>query len=471
MGTRIGAFPIGGSIQAMRFPASLVIAASLLNLACAAPAPRVSFEETLTLMSSVRGLHARHPIHHHDLLRSEMVEKYSAGVKESWESDEGWRYEKALVALGIWPPDRDMFRDLVRGLDWALDGFYDSESHSIYTPRDPKKAGEWSLYDLILGRDVTHQFTLAHEILHALQHDSYPELYDRELQMGQEDLAMALSAATEGDATYFACAVLEGLPLSGVGELSDEQLLLIDAIGSVPGLPVWIGHTGSFPYIFGYGLARKEGKHLLERPPISTEQLLHPNKRREPFLAMDLGAFESMLPDGCRSITENTLGELGILVLFRELGPAIPAPVWLQVAPDYFREVERFGLAPRDLADTIPNTIWEGWDGDRYVVAECEGDLEFVWITAWDSDADAREFEAGYRVIATELATRNGRSAPPQLRLEGRRVVVTTERLAGIATSLDSRVRQARISDLDDYRLHLMGRVPSEHSGTAVDPP
>jgi hypothetical protein len=346
-----------------------------------------------------------------------------------------------------------------------------SETRSVYTPTDDYDAGELSFYDLLLGRDASHQFTLAHEILHALQDEAYPEYFDTAFQLGQDDLAMALDAAKEGDASYFAGAVLEGLPINGPGMLSDERALLIDPKEFFPNAPVLVGYTRMFPYAFGYRLARNEGKRLLERPPVSTEQVIHLGKRRESFLVMDLGALESMLPNGCRSVTQNTLGEFGILILFHELGAALPAATWTQIAPDYFREAERFGLDSRDLSDSIPETIWEGWDGDRYFVAECGSDLEFIWITAWDSEGDAREFQAGYRVVATELATRNERSDPPRVRLRGRRVIVTTEGLSEISAGLDSRVREKRVSDLASLRVHMLGRAASGGEGTATVPP
>lgn len=451
----------------MHILASFVVATLSLALACVTGAPRASVDETLALMSSVRGVHPRYPIDHHELSRDKLVERYLANLKQSWEREEGWRYQKALVALGIWPPDQDLLRDFGNGRSSTLGGFYDVESRRLYTTREKKNAAAWALYESILGRDVSHQYLLAHEILHALQHDAHPELFDLKLLAEHEDVAMALSAAKEGDATYFASAVYEGLPVSGPGLLSDERMILVDTMGSAPGVPVWIGYTQLFPYAFGYTLARNEGKRLLDRPPVSTEQVLHPEKRRESFLAMDLGAFESMLPRGCRPIAENTLGELGILILFRELGPVVAPSIWLQVAPDYFQEAERFGLAPRDLADWVPVTIWEGWDGDRYAVAECGTDLEFVWITAWDSDDDARQFQAGYQLIAPELSARSGRSAPPRTRREGRRVVVTTGGLSGVAARLDSQVRETRVPDLDGLRLHRMDRCPGKILGTS----
>ena len=39
-----------------------------------------------------------------------------------------------------------------------------------------------------------------------------------------------------------------------------------------------------------------------------------------------------------------------------------------------------------------PRLIWEGWNGDRYLAARCGGRRELLWLTVWDSEADAAEF-------------------------------------------------------------------------------
>ena len=80
----------------------------------------------------------------------------------------------------------------------------------------------------------------------------------------------------------------------------------------------------------------------------------------------------------------------------------------------------------RDLGDAPDPAGWEGWDGDRFVVAECGEQLEFAWLTAWDTEDDAREFEAAYAGIAEAVAGRAGHGARPQTRREEREVVVAS---------------------------------------------
>src|SRR6185312_11891500 len=43
-----------------------------------------------------------------------------------------------------------------------------------------------------------------------------------------------------------------------------------------------------------------------------------------------------------------------------------------------------------------------GWDGDRYAVFEAPKDrLGLVWLSTWDSEKDAREFNEGYTHFQT----------------------------------------------------------------------
>jgi hypothetical protein len=162
----------------------------------------------------------------------------------------------------------------------------------------------------------------------------------------------------------------------------------------------------------------------LDAPPASTEQILHPGKRREPFLVFDLSAARFSLPEGCRFVYENTVGELALSVLFS------------------------------DWQDSAPRSAWEGWDGDRYLVARCEGRLGLLWISSWDTEADAREFAEAYEPIAEPLAAAAGLDSAPRVTLRGRQVIVASERLSAQVAALFSARRQ-RVATLDELFEYL----------------
>jgi hypothetical protein len=147
-------------------------------------------------------------------------------------------------------------------------------------------------------------------------------------------------------------------------------------------------------------MAWKEEFRLLESPPISTEQALHDDRRLEAFLQMDLRELEDRLPAGCQVLQRNNVGELQISVLFR------------------------------DLSEDPDPTIWEGWNGDRYLVADCAGRTEWVWWTAWDSATDAAEFADAYLELAPAVAARASSDLPVLVRMDAIYIVVTSSGFA-----------------------------------------
>jgi len=295
------------------------------------------------------------------------------------------------------------------------------------------------LMSAFFRRDLQREIVLAHELVHLLQHERYPSLVDTDpFFYRHDDAAAAIQAAIEGDATRYG---FEALGL--VDELPDpidfgdeiDSALVFDADGesALARSPALIRLTLAYPYAHGYRLAHAEGRALLDSPPISTEQVLHPDDRWSPFLAIDLSALRDVLPAHCRFVRENTLGELELSVLFR------------------------------DLAEQPSRDAWVGWDGDRYLVAECHEQPAILWLTAWDSRSDALEFETAYRDILAALVAHAGLAAPPKILRNEREVLVYSDALAPLAESFASRMRRERVSTLAELRSHF-------DAGTSQDP-
>jgi hypothetical protein len=112
---------------------------------------------------------------------------------------------------------------------------------------------------------------------------------------------------------------------------------------------------------------------LLAHPPLSTEQILHPDKyfvRAEYPLTVQVGALGSYEQAGWQVAQDTTLGELMIRL-----------------------------LAKRYLSRDRATTVAAGWDGDR-LIGLIKGDaVALVWLTAWDSQEEAAEFAEAYRGI------------------------------------------------------------------------
>jgi hypothetical protein len=87
--------------------------------------------------------------------------------------------------------------------------------------------------------------------------------------------------------------------------------------------------------------------------------------------------FRGEAPPGWTLVYADDLGELEIRVLLREF------------------------LPDREAADRAA----AGWDGDAFRLLDAPSGEVFVWVSVWDSDRDALEFE---RAVASALAARYG---------------------------------------------------------------
>ncbi len=110
---------------------------------------------------------------------------------------------------------------------------------------------------------------------------------------------------------------------------------------------------------------------VFAHPPRSTEQILHPAK----YLAGDQPrpVASPKAPAGYTVVTSDTLGELDTRTL---LGRCMDAAVAERAA--------------------------EGWGGDRYAVfTNARRELAMAWVSAWDTEDDAREIESALSNSAT----------------------------------------------------------------------
>lgn len=244
-------------------------------------------------------------------------------------------------------------------------GIYVPEQEQLYVCTDRPES------------DGNAQVLLAHAYVHALQdqHFDLEAMDDRTRTIDEELAAEALIA---GDATL-------STALYGHRELaSADWNRLTDLIVEAehPGYSGQLGaneawhHLKRFPNhegrLFVQQLFEAGGWDAVNRaytdPPRSTEQILHPvrylEQRDEPtrIIVPDVG---QVLGAEWRQVLEETLGELVVGLYFH-------------------------GELPEERSWQAA----EGWDGDKLVVWEREGGPRvLVWRTAWDTSADAREFE------------------------------------------------------------------------------
>ncbi|MFB6112431.1 MAG: Hvo_1808 family surface protein [Halobacteriaceae archaeon] len=126
--------------------------------------------------------------------------------------------------------------------------------------------------------------------------------------------------------------------------------------------------------------------------PASTEQVIHPeaygNDSPTTVTVADRSNEAWTIPQTSGPINYATVGEAGIFMMF-----------W---APGSLR----------DVPYSYQNPASEGWDGDRLVPyaranASASGETGYVWKIVWDTPADAREFASAYRAKLQDLGAVN----------------------------------------------------------------
>ena len=116
-------------------------------------------------------------------------------------------------------------------------------------------------------------------------------------------------------------------------------------------------------------------------PPRSTEQLLHPEKywdaeKRDEPVALEFAVQD--LPEGWEVLKEDTLGELVLACMVED-----PS--------------DRRGLPTSSIASLSTRYTFrasEGWGGDRLLLLGKGAARLLVLETRWDTEDDAREFDA-----------------------------------------------------------------------------
>ncbi|NNK47535.1 MAG: hypothetical protein HKP01_01535 [Gemmatimonadetes bacterium] len=325
------------------------------------------------------GLPARGPIQLATRSREDLEAFLVAQMAEQLPADRLRAVVRTYARLGLVPEDIDLEPLLRSLLLEQVVGYYDPARDTLY------------VVDRVDASQV--EPVLLHEIVHALQ-DQYVDLDSlMKANLDANDRGTAAQAALEGHATF---AMLEW-QLAGVtggnadlttlpgleGLLGDDPLaaagiempVLADA-------PAVIRESLLFPYLGGLIFLQKHWAGPWGRVPplgpdmpVSTEQVLHPEKfgRGQADMPTDVRFLEEP-PAGWTEVYADDLGELETRLLLREF------------------------LPDREEADRAA----AGWDGDRFRFLDGPSGEVLVWASVWDTDRDALEFETGMRRALTE---------------------------------------------------------------------
>lgn len=349
-------------------------------------------------------------------------------VRDQIDAEDLERARVFYVAIGLLAPDLAVDELIVRVLGEQIVGYYDPERGLMVVREDvAAELGASARGSRELGEA---EMVIVHELVHALQ-DQRLELglhYEEERTIDGDN---AFAMVVEGDATLAMVGHMiaqQGQPLRALTRNSAMLRTMIrDSPDAIRGqemenappiirIPLVARYLDGLVFCASLhglrGWNGVDGAH--RRVPVSTEQVLHPERYAAEELPdpIALPELPELLAAGLVQHEEDSLGEL-------EMG------IW-------------FGLG--DPAVERDESAAEGWGGDRlrvYTDPANGGATSVVWFTSWDDEGEAREAEAAARAVATALSA--SARQPAHVERRGRAVLV----LLDLAPALKEPVRTA----------------------------
>jgi hypothetical protein len=394
--------------------AAVCILAAIAWIAFRPPALQREVNRVQKEVAAIRGVDFTQPVTVERMSRERFREYIIAEFRRAPMAEHYWQ---VVEKLGFYRgPDLGPPELVMADMMEMAGGVYDAERKKFLLLMDLDRA--------------EREMVFAHELYHAWQDrefdlERYVGVMSRQLESNSDEV-MARTSVVEGEATYID--TLFQVKSMGVrdptreqmqefvaqrGDFDPEQWQAMLADPSLPHdarelaqrmvdaqarVPAFLIELALSPYTNGVTFIHavlEEGWDevvalYLSNPPVSTEQILHPEKwfanekpaniRWPPFDSDPLFA-------DWRLLLENTMGELQWRIVLRQQGLAARA-----------------------------NDIAAGWNGDRYAVFKSKSS-EDAWLvlffTTWDTERDAEEFEKAYfSVIANKYPDR-----PPTWRI------------------------------------------------------
>jgi hypothetical protein len=318
--------------------------------------------EVASQVQSVRELRFKRPVVPEPLSQDQIQQQLRDSLMKQFSGDQVQREGQTDITIGALPQGTDLRQVLVDYGTSQIVGFYDTENQRLVFEG---------------GAEPTpfERFTLAHELTHALQDQNFGlSLLDRLNDTCQDERAEAFLSLAEGDAVQTQVQwARTNLSAEELVQLQDEA----NSFPPPPPTPPFVEKLFQFPYpngqAFVEALQNRGGEQAVDDafrdPPVSTEQILHPNKYPDDVpQAVAVPDLSSKLGQGWSLLDQQEIGEGWLLTLLQ-----------LRLAA---------GRAKHAAA---------GWDGGL-LRSWTDGSRTAVVIqTVWDSGRDAKAFAAAMK--------------------------------------------------------------------------
>jgi hypothetical protein len=326
-------------------------------------------DEVLGQMSQITGLKLVTPLKKSLRSREEIRAYVIKEMNQDKSPAERYADERSAEAFGLLPKGFDLDSFMVNVLTEQVEGLYDPKTREFYI-------ADWSPL-------ADQRMVMAHELTHALEDQHFQIEAWLRAARPNEDAELARDAVLEGSAM---AAMVDYLMLDTGRSLKDvpdfDPGMLIGDLGSTPTLqkaPPFLKDVLIFPYIggltFSAAVMRNTGwaalPGLFEKPPVSTQQILHPALYRsgKTPASVALPRLEKLLGGNWTKLDENIMGEFG----------------WKEVLKQF-------------LDNDRAKTLAAAWDGDRYAVFEHKQTKKLILLArlCLDSEEHAARFFGQY---------------------------------------------------------------------------
>jgi hypothetical protein len=361
------------------------------------------------LLPGLRKIPFKHEVKRDVTKREDMKGLILKEIDEDMTPGEFRSNELGMKAFGLIPMSYNLKETLAQVYAEEVAAFYDPKTktmHLIEEPK-PKEKKKPTFFQRLFGQSDefdkdNNKTVIAHELTHALADQHYDLDALQKGVKNDDDRSLALDALIEGEATLamFGAGMndwegddIVSLPAERMEFTFNLLSPLLPFLGggkAIREAPAIIAESMTFPYLKGMvfctKIANQGGWKAIDEayrhPPLSTEQILHPEKYRLKLdnpMSIDLGTLKPGA--GWTEVGRNTLGEMQASVMLkRHSGKSAAA----------------------------------GWDGDRYAIFEGpKGVLGLVWLSTWDTDDDAGDFHRAYVGYQADKVSGLGKPAKP----------------------------------------------------------
>ena len=314
-------------------------------------------------VQEVRGLRFKRIVVPEAVTSRQIEHQLRSSLESGFPADVASREDRAWTTIGILRPGTDLRQAVIDFGTSQIIGYYDTKARRL-------------VFEGGTSPTPYQRFTLAHELTHALQ-DQYFDLsrLDKLSADCQDERAEALLSLAEGDA------VETQIRWAGQDLSSDEIAQLQKEAGSFPpppaSTPQFVQTMFLFPYrngqAFVEALLQRGGERAVNdafrHPPVSTEQILHPDKYPGDVpQTVQIRDLSKRLGQGWSLLDQEDVGE-GWLLMLLELR-----------------------LSTGDAEDAAA-----GWDGGLMRAWSRGQDTAVLIQTVWDTGRDASEFAKAMR--------------------------------------------------------------------------